>query len=274
MNDFQVLVATMRQTDFSLADKMNLQSDAIIANQAKEHQVTEIERDYGHLKMITTPTRGVGLNRNIALLASDADIVLFSDDDMIYYDGLKENVKAAFQQLPQADMIIFGADIMKDNVIVDRRYLPIKKRTLWNSLQYGTYALAIRRDAVLHANLSFHQAFGGGCIYGSGEDSLFICDCFRKKLKVYSHSYVLGICVKDTSSWFHGFNQKYFFDKGAFLKCAFPGLYRMMMPALAVKMLLRRKTEISLWEMLRQMNAGAKALEKMIAYGETNDYEK
>lgn len=268
MNNFQVLVATMKQEDFSLVERMNLHSDAVIANQAERYDVSEMINDFGCIKMITTPTRGVGINRNIALLASSADILLFADDDIVYYDGLQEGVKAAFDELPQADMLIFSVDVMKDNRIVEQRHLPIKRRHLWNSLQYGTYALAIRKDAVTRANLKFHQAFGGGCIYGSGEDSLFICDCFKNKLKVYSHSYVLGRCIKDESSWFRGFNEKYFFDRGALFHYAFPGVCSFLIPLFAVKMIMRKKTELSLFDMIHQMRKGAKASRKLLSYEE------
>ena len=67
----------------------------------------------------------------------------------------------------------------------------------------------------------FFQNFGGGCIYSSGEDSLFLKACFERGLKVYSNAYVLGSCCKDVSSWFRGFNEKYFYDKeqGIYLDC-------------------------------------------------------
>ena len=74
MEKLQVLLATMNQTDLSIVDKMNLRCSAVIANQADREEI----RTEGHVKMITTGTRGVGLNRNIALLAADGDILLFA----------------------------------------------------------------------------------------------------------------------------------------------------------------------------------------------------
>ena len=218
----QVLVAAMQQTDFSLVEKMNIQCDAIIANQHDKYSVDEQITTHGKIKMITTPTRGVGLNRNIALMAADADILLFADDDVTYYDGALDSVKQAFVDFADADVMIFSVDLTRNGEIFEKRHLPIKRRNLYNSLKYGTYVLAIRRSAVLLKNLKFTHLFGGGCIYGSGEDSLFIRDCFKAGLKVYSHSCVLGTCAKDSSSWFTGYNEKYIYDKGAWIACAFP----------------------------------------------------
>ena len=74
----QVLVATMHQADASIIQKMNIRCAAVVANQADREEITTQKTEYGECKMITTKTRGVGLNRNIALLAASEDILLFS----------------------------------------------------------------------------------------------------------------------------------------------------------------------------------------------------
>ena len=268
MKDLQILVATMKQTDLSLADKMNIKTNAIIANQHDSDSIVTKVADNGEIKMITTATRGVGLNRNIALLASDAEILLFADDDMVYYDGELCGVKKAFQDLPDADVIIFSVDLIKDGVVYEKRHQPIKRRKLYNSLKFGTYAIAVRKKSIIKANITFNQLFGGGCIYSSGEDSLFIIECFKKGLKVYTHSYILGACAKDSSSWFVGFNEKYFFDKGAFCKFAFPKMYLLFIVSLAIKMKIKKKTELSLANMILAMFSGAIVSKKLISYKE------
>ncbi len=268
MKELQVLVATMKQTDFSLAEKMNIKTNAIIANQHDAESITTKFTEHGEIKMITTATRGVGLNRNIALMAADAEILLFADDDITYYDGSLEGVKDAFRQLPDADVIIFSTDITREGVIVEKRYSPIRRRRIWNSLKYGTYAIAIRRSALLRCNITFNQLFGGGCIYGSGEDSLFIIECFKKGLHVYTHDYVLGARAKDSSSWFNGYNEKYFFDKGAFSRFAFPRLKLAFIFSLSFRMKMRKKTELSFCQMVSSMRKGVKASRRLISYKE------
>lgn len=267
MKDLQILVATMKQTDFSLFKKMNIKTNAIIANQHDTDSVINQTTEHGEIKMITTATRGVGLNRNIALMASDAEILLFADDDIVYYDGTLDGVKQAFKQLPDADVIIFSLDFTKKGVVFEERHLPIKRRNIFNGLRFGACALAIRRDAVIKANITFNQLFGGGCIYGSGEDSLFIIECLKKGLHIYTHPYVLGACAKDSSSWFSGFNEKYFFDKGAFLSAAFPKAKLLFILALAVKLKKRKKTELTLYQMVSNMYKGAEAFNKLKKYG-------
>lgn len=218
----EVLVATMGQTDLSLRSKMNIGCDTVIANQCGKWSFDEETDGAYRVRMISSDTRGVGVNRNLALTLSCADIVLFADDDVTYYDSDLHGVLDAFRELPDADVIVFGLDMTRGGEVFDRRRCPVKRLHLYNALKYGAARMAVRRSALVKHNLTFSTLFGGGCIYGSGEDSLFLRNCFEAGLRVYSHSYVLGTCAKDSSSWFSGFNEKYMFDKGAWIAAAFP----------------------------------------------------
>ena len=210
----EVLVATMHQTDFSKIEEMNIQSDVVFANQADGQAYSESTFSYGKARMITTDQRGVGRNRNLALLYAKGDILLFSDDDMVYEDGYATSIRQAFEQLPQADVIVFETNFEKQGKIYFRRKHKTARLPYRKSMKYGTYAIAVRKESIEMANIWFHTQFGGGCKYSSGEDSLFLVDCYRKNLNVYSYSYCLGRCKKDSSTWFEGYTEKYFRDKG------------------------------------------------------------
>ena len=58
--------------------------------------------------------------------------------------------------------------------------------------------------------------------YGSGEDTLFINN-FRKKGKVFLCCENIGMVDFSSSTWFKGYDEKYFFDQGA--KIAAMGSY-------------------------------------------------
>lgn len=264
MEKLQVLVATMHRKDLSLADEMNIDCAAVLANQADREETAYSERSVGRVKMVTTATRGVGLNRNIALLASEAELLLLADDDVVYYDGLAENVIRAFEENPRADVLIFGMDILKDGKVVSKRRPPQKRLRAFNAMRYGTYTIALRREAMLRANLSFHRCFGGGCRYSAGEDSLFLKQCFDRGLKVYGHAYVLGTCCKDSSTWFTSYDEKYFYDKGALVRHLFPHCPRLMAPYFAIWF--KRKTELGVWKRLKLVYAGVKGGKSLRPY--------
>jgi len=243
---------------------MNIRCDVVIANQFDRDEIL-IRNTEGCLqKMITTNTRGVGKNRNIALLAASEEIVLFADDDVEYNDDLVNRVTDAFKNNPQADVIVFGMDMMKDGLVYEKRRCRKQKLHIWNSMRYGTYRIAARRNALINNNISFHQCFGGGCLFGSGEDSLFLKECFDKKLKVYSHDYVLGRCSKDKSTWFTGCDEKYFYDKGVLVRHLFPFTAYLM--ALYFGICFKRETNISVFNRLALIYAGIHNGKKMIPY--------
>lgn len=256
MGMLQVLVATMRQKDFSILDRMNIRCDAVIANQTDEESILNVETQFGTAKMVSTTTRGVGLNRNIALLAADAEYVLLADDDMRYHDDMPEAVVAAFQKNPQADVLIFGADLTRDGQVYEKRRLTNRRLRVWNSMRFGTYRIAAKRSALLRQNITFNQNFGGGCPFSSGEDSLFLKTCFDRGLKVYGSDYVLGACAKDSSSWFTGYHEKYFYDKGVLMPYLFPRFPRLMALYFAIRF--KRKSNLSVTQRIKWMQKGVK----------------
>ena len=104
----QVQVVTVGQTDFSLLEKMNIQCDVLIGNQGMtENTVARIQYRGHDAVMYSWREIGVGLNRNNLMMRSDAEIVLFSDDDVVYDDGYVDTVLDAFDHHPEADGIFF-----------------------------------------------------------------------------------------------------------------------------------------------------------------------
>lgn len=208
----EVCVATMHRTDYSLLDKLNIQTDCIVGNQCDRNGIEDIEYKGKRVKWINENARGVGLNRNTAFMRTSADIVLFSDDDMVFDDGYEQTALRVFNENEKADVVIFN---IKE---------PVRKRR-WTSknhytkkIGYGAARFAVRREVVQMHSLSFNLHFGGGTAHSHGEDTLFLADCRRKGLKI--------LCVTDSiatlteereSTWFKGYDAKYFFDKGVLM---------------------------------------------------------
>ena len=230
----EILVATMHQKDFSKIEEMNIRCDVVFANQADRNEYAEQTFDGHRARMITTTQRGVGKNRNLALLYATGDYLLMGDDDMIYANDCPQQVVRAFEELPDADVIVFDVAFLRDGACVKTGHytgpLPFRR-----SGKYGTYAFAARRESLQKANIWFHTQFGGGTPHSSGEDSLFLADCYRRGLQVYTHSYVIGRNNEGDSTWFKGFTEKYFIDKGCWLSQAMPRTCRLAIPALALK---------------------------------------
>ena len=98
--NLEVLLATMDQTDDSVLDFMGVNSDIIVCNQNSEKtDYRSYERKGYNVRWYDFQERGVGLNRNNALLRSTADICLLADDDVKYEDGYEKIILEAFEKI-------------------------------------------------------------------------------------------------------------------------------------------------------------------------------
>lgn len=208
-----MLVATMNQTDYSLVKKMNIKTDAIIGNQCDHNSVETFDADGNRIVYLNFCERGVGLNRNNALMRADGDFCLFADDDMRYCDDYAETVINAFDNHQDADVLIFNL-IEKEKT---RKVIYRNKRVRWyNFLRYGTARIAVRNAAIKRNGIYFNQCFGGGAEHCHGEDNLFLASCLQKGLKVYAvPAYIAELTEERPSSWNQGYDEKYLRDQGA-----------------------------------------------------------
>lgn len=224
INRVQVLLVTMNMVDAGdLLNKVNIQSSFVIGNQCvlNNNEIVEWKGNRG--LVISRNERGVGVNRNVTLEYSSGEICILADDDMTFFDGYCNNVVRIFDSIPQADVIIFNIEEDNPNQSVRRRNTRIAKVHLWNYMNYGAARIAFRRKPITYQGIFFNTMFGGGTPHSAGEDSLFLRECLRKKLKVYSVPVSIAKLnsIRD-SSWFDGYTRNYFFDKGVFLAVAHP----------------------------------------------------
>lgn len=262
---FQILCVTMKQKDFSKIEEMNIHSDVIFANQSDTTAYDEKKIENHIAKMITTKTRGVGINRNLALCYADADICLLADDDVKYYDGLEEKIISEFEAHPDADVFIFHLDTDSD-VRKLCKYSTTHRIGRFGKHPWGAVRIAFRLNSVRKSNIWFSALFGGGAKYSSGEDSLWIDCAYRAGLCVYVSHYTIGIVNMQDSSWFSGFNQKYYFSKGAFYMASYPKMIGLWMTYFATRT--NSFSEIKWKERMKWMHIGAKAYLDNMTYEE------
>lgn len=215
----QVLVATMNQSDHSLLEKLKIDSDAIIGNQCERNTIEKFCWNGHNITYLNFAEKGVGQNRNNALLRADGDIVLFADDDMIYVDNYVRMVEKQFLLHPNADVIIFN---LQENCTKTQKRYEIKKEmhvNYFNFLRFGIVRIAVKLKKLRENGIYFNQCFGGGCEYQHGEDNIFISDCLKKKFKIYAVPYSIAELTEEReSTWRKGYDEKYFYDQGKLYK--------------------------------------------------------
>lgn len=253
----QVLLSVMHQTNHDILSRANIQSDAIVINQTDICKKEVFQYEGSTIQFLSFDERGVGLSRNNALMRADADIAVIADDDIRYVDGYEQKILHAFEKQPDADMIVFN--VPSNNP--DRPSYHIKKSgrvRLHNCLRYGAYRMAFRVDKIRQKNIYFSLLFGGGAKYSSGEDSLFIYEIIKSGLKVYRSPVVIGSVDQQSSTWFEGYTDKFFRDKGALFRALSPRLHHLLI----LQYILRRREpfpdSITPMHALKCMYAGAK----------------
>ncbi len=225
----QLLVSCVGQDVHALCEKMNIGSDAIIVNQKSAY--AEEEFDYkGHkIKALSMDEKGVGLSRTTALQRATADIVLFSDEDIVYSDGYEALVTEQFENNPKADMILFNVKVSEER----RTYWTESAHRVhrWNCGRYPAYSIAVRRSRLHETGLTYHLWFGGGAIFSNGEDSLFLNEALKKGLKLLA----VPVCIGEekpredgSSTWFNGYDEKFFYDRGVLYHYLYGGLAGIM----------------------------------------------
>ena len=209
----QVLVASMNQKDHSLLDKMNIESDVIVGNQCMYNSVESFEYKGHDAVYLNFNERGVGLNRNNALMRATGDICLFADDDMVYVNGYAIKLQEAYKEYPDADVIIFNLiEKKKTRYIIQKPH----RVTWYNYLRYGTARISVKLNSIKRNAIYFNQCFGGGTEHGHGEDNLFLTSCLKNGLKIYAVPLELAELTEEReSTWNHGYDEKYFRDQGA-----------------------------------------------------------
>lgn len=235
----QILVSSLNQEVKSLAEKMNLQADTILINQCNENRYEEWTQDGHQIRCYHLAERGVGLSRNNALLRADADLCLFSDEDIVYDDGAVERIIEGFEQHPEADMLLFNVRVQESRFTYWNSFY---KRVKWyNCGRYPAYSFALRTAKMHEKNLTYSLLFGGGAKYANGEDSLFIHDCLKAGLKVYSIPVEIGEEQPRPSTWFFGFDRKFFHDRGVLYHV----LYGKLAAVMGFRFLLKNKSNMN-----------------------------
>ena len=235
----QILVSSLNQEVKSLAEKMNLQADTILINQCNENRYEEWTQDGHQIRCYHLAERGVGLSRNNALLRADADLCLFSDEDIVYDDGAVERIIEGFEQHPEADMLLFNVRVQESRFTYWNSFY---KRVRWyNCGRYPAYSFALRTAKMHEKNLTYSLLFGGGAKYANGEDSLFIHDCLKAGLKVYSIPVEIGEEQPRPSTWFFGFDRKFFHDRGVLYHV----LYGKLAAVMGFRFLLKNRSNMN-----------------------------
>lgn len=202
----EVLLSCMNQQDTTLAHTSRLTGNVLIVNQCCRDDVITSDA----VRMLSTTQRGLTRSRNMAIRNATADICMLCDDDERFVDGYEQAILSAYTQLPQADVIIFkmkNRPASFDNRIQRLRFPKIMK--------VSSCQISFRRKRLLQSGAFFDEHLGAGTGNGGEEELKFLLDCQRAGLKIYYVPQVIASVAQTESTWFHGFDETFFENRGA-----------------------------------------------------------
>ena len=206
------LVSALNENCTTLAGRMHMGSDAIVVNQCNENAESEYQYNQYRIRCYHIDERGVGRSRNLALDHADREFILFSDEDIVYEEGYAHKITYAFKMHSRADILLFNVQQSPGR---ETYHITDYGRVHWyNYGRYPSYAIAARCSRLRESGVRFSHLFGGGAPYMNGEDSLFLHDCLEKGLRIYHVPELIGREVERESTWFKGYTEKFFFDRG------------------------------------------------------------
>lgn len=219
-NRLQILISAVNKIPELLPEAMGLESDAVIVNQligSRVHPgIKEGEKTVEHkghtIRIFNRREKGVGLSRNTALDKSDHEIIQFGDDDIEYDKGYAQRIISEFDAHPEADILLFNVRAQRGR---ETYWNEDFARVSWyNYGRYAAYAICARREKIVEKGIHYSLLFGGGAQYMNGEDSLFLHDCLKAGLSIYRTTVYLGREKSGDSTWFKGYTDKFFYDRG------------------------------------------------------------
>lgn len=206
----EVLMSCMNQQDTNLAHKACLTGNVVIINQCDHVAYIETATQNGIIKMYSVKERGLTKSRNMAIETAQADVCLLCDDDEIFVPGYETAILAAYEETPQADVIIFKM-INRPPSFADRTM----QLRFPQTMKVSSWQISFRREKLLASGVRFDELLGAGTGNGAEEELKFLLDCERAGLTIYYVPTEIAAVAQEASTWFAGFNETFFENRGA-----------------------------------------------------------
>jgi len=253
----ELLLSTMKQKNFNKLKDMGIfEENIVVINQC---ELNSMKREKNIL-WINSNTRGLSKSRNMALSNAMAEICLFSDDDLIYKENFKDLIIEEFSRNKEYDIITFQVSGIDREF---KKYPNSKKNIGFFSVRsVSSVEIAFRLKPVIENKLYFNESFGAGAKFNHGEENIFLYECLKKGLKILYVPIKIAEIYVGNSTWFRGYNRKYFISNGAIFYKISNKLYVLFIIRFAIFHYLKYKNKISFYKTIKYMFQGVTLYKK------------
>lgn len=154
----------------------------VVSWQKPSASVPKSLRNRTDVRIFTTLTTGLSVNRNNALNYCTADIIMPTDEDIIYRPTALRQLREIFGTDPSLDYVVFRYDGADSQAYPDNEITITGREP--RGVAVTAFSLACRRSSLLKIHATFDTRFGiGAPRYVLGEDDLFFETLKRLGLK-------------------------------------------------------------------------------------------
>lgn len=179
----EFLISTMNRKDMSFLYDMfqhnNINNiNALVINQCTGAEIPDIEAPHEKIRIISVRDKGLSKSRNMGLKNAVGDIVLPTDDDLVYEPNIVAILERAFESNKDVDLLTF--QIKKESGGFLKKY---KENTFTHSmrsvLQVASVEIALRIHKIRKCGVVYNELFGLGALYPTGEENIFLKELLK-----------------------------------------------------------------------------------------------
>lgn len=232
----EILMSTMNRESMEFTKDLNIKSDLTVVNQISTTIKYNDIYDY-NTRVINVKEKGLSKSRNMAIKNSRNDIILITDDDVSFVDGYEEKILDYHHRYKDIDIICFKV-LRSSNERNTKQFLKTKRISFIGSLKVSSVEISIKKRFLEKTKIRFDENFGSGSgNFNMGEENIFLYDALRKGAKILYVPFIIGKTSFEESSWFKGYNDKFFKDLGA----VYYRMSKFLMIPLSIQFLLRKR---------------------------------
>ncbi|MCV2487281.1 glycosyltransferase [Flavobacterium sp. SH_e] len=219
--DVEILISTMNRDSLDFLVPMFSSLDyskisILIINQVEIE--TKLSSSFPNIRVINSFEKGLSKSRNLALENAIGNILLISDDDVVFQEGFIAKIIGAYNKYPKASVIKFCA--LRSNEMPLNKYSANSKSHLnaFDILNTSSIELTLNRFQVDFRKYRFDENFGLGGIFEMGEEAVFLSDFKKDGKQLIFEPEIIVAHNNSTSSEKRDILDKYFISGALFTR--------------------------------------------------------
>lgn len=219
--DLEILISTMNRDSLEFLVPMFSSLDyskisILIINQVENE--TKLSSSFPNIRVINSFEKGLSKSRNLALKNAIGNILLISDDDVVFQNGFTAKIIETYNKYPNASAIKFCA--LKSDKKTSNKYSANSKSRLnaFHILNTSSIELTFNKSQVDFRKYRFDENFGLGGIFEMGEEAIFLSDLKKNDKQLVFEPQIIVEHKNSTSSDKKDILDRYFISGALFTR--------------------------------------------------------